>query len=206
MVIAFNPNVNQPIAGRGASSPIGTSNPNTGSVGNTNSSYAPSAYTSGVSALANTVTAYTVNDTDYQGFIIFNTASAVAVSLNSSVRGNFSASVVNLSSGAITLTPTSPDVTNPTLINGATSLAMASKQGATVFFSDGAWWAFVGATLIPVVPSTIAPVTGEYLTGYNATTGLFSASSPAGLSVTITTAKLTGGGANGSMTFSRTEY
>lgn len=53
----------------------------------------------------------------------------------------------------------------------------------------------------PQLPNTIAPVAGEYLTGYDATTGNFSQSTPAGISVTITTAQLTPTGTQGSMTF-----
>ena len=53
----------------------------------------------------------------------------------------------------------------------------------------------------PQLPNTIAPVAGDFLTGYNATTGNFSQATPTGLSVTIVTAALTGGGTQGSMTF-----
>lgn len=67
--------------------------------------------------------------------------------------------------------------------------------GKYVDGAAGAW------TTLPTVPATIAPVTGEYLTGYNAGTGLFSQSTPAGITVTITTAALTVGGTTGSQTF-----
>lgn len=67
--------------------------------------------------------------------------------------------------------------------------------GKYVDGAAGAW------TTLPTVPATIAPVAGEYLTGYNAGTGIFSQSTPAGISVTITTAALTVGGIQGSQTF-----
>jgi hypothetical protein len=52
-----------------------------------------------------------------------------------------------------------------------------------------------------VLPITKTPVAGEYLTGYDAVTGLFSQSSTPGISGTITTAALTTLGTQGSMTF-----
>lgn len=69
------------------------------------------------------------------------------------------------------------------------------SAGEYVDGGSGAW------TALPTLPATIAPVAGEYLTGYNASTGIFSQSTPAGLSVTITIAQLTTGGTQGSMTF-----
>ena len=193
-----NPNTptQPPIAGRGGTSQIGTTNPNSGSVGNTGSSYAPGAYTSGITPLDPSVTTYQINDTDYQGFILFDTASAVTVTLNSAVQDNFTVALLNLGSGAITLAPDAG-----LTVNGASTLTMASHQGCNVYFAIRNWYAFVGTTFIPVLPATFAPVTGEYLTGYNASTGVFSASTPAGISGTITTAKLTTGGTNGSQTF-----
>lgn len=70
------------------------------------------------------------------------------------------------------------------------------SAGKYVDGGTGAW------TALPTVPATKAPVAGEYLTGYNAATGAFSVSATPGISVTITTAALTGGGTQGSMTFS----
>ena len=192
-----------PIPGRGGVSPIGTFSPNTGSKANTNSTYAQGAYASGIAEVAATATptAYTVNDSDYPGVVIFDSSSACTATLNSSVGDNFTCSILNLGTGAITLTPTSPDPSVPTTVNGASSLTMASGQGCTVYFADGNWLAFVGAQIIPVVPNTIAVVAGKYLTGYNSGTGNFSVNSPAGISATITTAALTGGGTQGSQTF-----
>lgn len=177
-------------------SPIGTSSPNSSSSANTNSTYAPGAYTSGVTPQTS-ATSYTFQDTDYQGVVLFNTSSAIAVTLNSNVKQNFVASVFNVSTGIITLT-----TSDGSSINGSgNSLALASGAGASVFFADREWTVFSQATIIPVVPETIAAVTGEYLTGYNATTGVFTRNGTAGISATITTAKLTSGGTEGSMVF-----
>ena len=198
-----------PVDNRPGTSPIGTTSPNSGSVGNTQSTYAPGAYTSGISETAGT--SYTVQDTDYQGIVLFNTASAIAVTLNSAVRTNFTCTVLNLGAGAITLTPTLGY-----LVNGAVSLPMAGHQGATVFFANRAWTAFTGATLIPVVPATFGAISHEWITSYNAGTGGFSASQPdfadvsgnlvtgqlptVGFTGTAALAKLTTLGTDGSLT------
>lgn len=71
------------------------------------------------------------------------------------------------------------------------------SAGEYVDGGTGAWTALPNPTL----PATIAPVAGQFLTGYDAATGNFSQATPAGLSVTITTAALTSGGTQGSMTF-----
>jgi hypothetical protein len=164
--------------------------------------------------------AYTIQSTDFQGLILFNTASPVAVTLHYAVGTNFTATILNIGSGAITLTPDKPPTDSGSAlytVNGATSLTLPSGAGCIVAFAQRLWYAYVGATFIPVVPATFNPATNEWLTGYNAGTGSFSASQPAfsnvsgqlstaqlpaaGISATVALAKLTGGGANGSATF-----
>jgi hypothetical protein len=71
------------------------------------------------------------------------------------------------------------------------------SAGRYVDGGTGAWTVLPSPTL----PATIAPVAGEFLTGYNATTGEFSQATPTGLSVTIVTAALTALGTQGSMQF-----
>lgn len=182
------------IPSRTGTSPIGTSNPNTGSTGNTNSSYSPGAYTSGVNRPSGT--SYTVQNTDYGGIVQFNTASAVSVTLNSSVTDNFVTSIQNLLAGAITLTTSDGSAIN----QGSDTLTLLPNQNVQVQYADGEWTAFIGATVIPTEPENLAPVAGVYVTGYNS--GTFDVSSPAGISATITTAALTSpGGTQGSMTF-----
>jgi hypothetical protein len=197
-----------PIAGRTGTSPIGTSSPNSGAAANTNSAYAAGAFTSGVNVQGPSSpglgTAYTLTNADYQGLILFNTASAVAVTLNYAVGENFVTTILNIGSGAITLTPIAPppDTVSPLFtVNGATSLTLPSGAGCIVAFAARQWYAYVGATFIPVVPLTFTPVIGEFLTGYNAGTGAFSANLTPGISATVALAKLTGGGANGSAVF-----
>jgi hypothetical protein len=191
------------IAGRGGTSPIGTSSPNTGASANTNSAYAAGGFASGVN-VQGTTTSYVIQNTDYQGLVLFTTSSAVAVTLHYALGENFTTTILNTGTGAITLTPDIPPADSGTTlytVNGATSLTLASGAGCVVAFAQRLWYAYVGATFIPVVPATFTPVTGEYLTGYNSTTGAFSGSSPAGISATVALAKLTTGGSNGSATF-----
>jgi hypothetical protein len=192
-------------------SPIGTSSPNTGSTAATNSTYGQGAFASGINDQG-AGTAYTVQNTDYQGYIQFNTASAVTITLNQAVGTNYTTTILNLGTGPITLSP------NGSLtVNGAASLTLQPGVGAQVFFANRAWKAYSGATAFPIVPATTAAVPHQWFDAYDATTGIFTKTQPAfadisgnltgsqlpvaGISATITTAKLTAGGANGSMTF-----
>jgi hypothetical protein len=183
-----------PIAGRSGTSPIGTFSSNTGATASTQSSYAVGAFTSGLNILGSTTT-YELQNTDYQGLILFDTSSAVTVTLNYALGENFTATILNIGSGQITLTPIAPppDSVSPLwLVNGATSLTLASGAGCIVAFAERQWYAYVGATFIPVVPVTFSPVTNEWLTGYNALTGAFAASQPAfsNVSGTLSAAQL----------------
>jgi len=181
---------------RAGVSPIGTVSPNSGSAGNTNSSYAQNAYTSGIN-LQGTGTSYTLQDTDYQGIVLFDTSSAISVSLNSAVKTNFQTSILNIGTGAITLTTSDSSSIN----SGGSTLALGSGQGCQVFFANRAWSAYVGTTVLQVVPQNTPATAGGYLTGYNSSTGAFTANATAGISATITTAALTALGSQGSMTF-----
>jgi len=80
----------------------------------------------------------------------------------------------------------------------ATTAQIGTGTPAAGKYVDGAAGVW---TALPTVPATIAPVAGEYLTGYNSGTGTFSISATPGISATITTAALTVGGTQGSMTY-----
>lgn len=179
------------IQGRGGTSPIGTTSANSSADAATGTSYAQGAYTTGVNDLG-AATAYSIQDFDNGGIVQFNSPTAATATLNSAVLTNFQCMVNNTGAGAITLTPTSG------LVNGATSITLQSGANAVIGF-DGQNWA--SASFTGQLPTTISPVAGEYLTGYDASTGVFSRNSVPGISVTITTAKLTTGGTNGSQTF-----
>lgn len=193
------------IEGRSGTSPVGGFSANSSATAATNASYAKGAYIAGVSNQGSG-TSYTLQSTDYNGIIVFNTASPVSVTLNPNVATNFAASVMNIGSGQMTVTPSSGTV------NGG---ATATFSGfGTVAYDGKNWFAL---SFNGVLPATFAPIAHEFLTGYSASTGTFSAAQPAfsdisgnlttaqlpvsGLTATITTAKLTPGGSNGSQTF-----
>jgi hypothetical protein len=196
MAAIIEPNAEEPanIPSRAGVSPIGTTSPNTGSSADTNSTYAQGAFASGIAQESGT--SYTVQNTDYQGIIQFNNTSAIAVTLNSTVKPNFTCNILNFGTGAITLTTSDGSAIN----QGASSLTLAAHQGCTIYYANRAWTAFIGSTIIPVVPANTAAVAGEYLTGYNSSTGAFSVSTPAGVSGTVPLAKVTVGGTDGSLT------
>jgi hypothetical protein len=137
------------IPDRTGTSSIGTSSPNSSGTANTNSSYGIGAYTSGINPEAGT--SYTLQNTDYQGIIIFNTASAVSITLNSAVNPNFQATILNLGTGAITLTTSDGSAIN----QGSSTLTLANNQGVQVFFAQRAWLAYAGTTAIPAFPTTL---------------------------------------------------
>lgn len=157
---------------RGGTSPIGTTSPNTGATAATNSTYAQGAFASGISTQASTT--YTLQNTDYQGIVLFNTSSAITVTLNGSVNTNFTCIILNLGTGAITLTPNMSYT-----VNGASTLALGSGQGAQVFFAARTWLAYAGTTVLQVVPVNTPAVSHEWLASYNSTTGAFTQTQPA---------------------------
>jgi hypothetical protein len=182
------------VSNRAGMSAIGTSSPNSSGTANTNSTYGIGAFTTGINVVSGT--SYTLQNTDYDGIISFNAASAITLTLNSEVQENFKCSVVNLAAGALTLSPTSG-----ALVNGASSLTLGTNVGCEVFYANGAWTAFAQSTFSPLLPQSIGPVAGEFINSYNSATGFFTLSTPAGLSATLSLAKLTTTGSPGSATF-----
>ncbi len=115
------------------------------------------------------VATYTTQVTDNGGLLILNNAAGVAVTLNNAVPIPWFVLIDNTSSaGAVTLTPASGT------INGNASATIPAPGWAQIYFDGTNYEAQISATLI-VVPITFTPVAGEYLTGYDAATGLFSA-------------------------------
>ncbi len=158
---------------RSGVSPIGTTSPNSGATAATNSTYGVGVFTSGTSEQSGA--SYTLQNTDYQGIIIFDSGATVNVTLNSNVTPNFQATILNLGSGAIALATSDGSAIN----NGPSSLTLAPGQGVQVFYANRAWLAYVGTTLIQIVPQSIGPVTHEWVNSYDAATGLFSENQPA---------------------------
>ena len=210
-MIAENPNTPIAIPQRSGVSPIGTASANSGATAATNSTYGVGAFTSGISEQSSA--SYTLQNTDYQGIIIFASAAAVNVALNSNVTSNFQATILNLGSGSIALATSDGSAIN----GGPSSLTLASGQGVQVFFANRAWLAYAGTTVIQIVPHSVGPVAHEWVNSYNATTGLFTESQPsfadisgnlaeaqlpiAGVTHTVTLAALTTLGTQGSITF-----
>lgn len=157
---------------RSGTSPIGTYSANSGATAATNSSYGIGAYTSGVTVKS--TTAYKLNDTDYQGIILFNSASDVTVTLNSAVKSNFQATILNIGTGKITLTTSDGSGIN----NGGSSMTLDSKQGCQVFYSLRAWALYAGTTVFQVVPATIGPTAHEWINSYDSATGAFTLAQP----------------------------
>ncbi|MGO9539627.1 MAG: hypothetical protein ACLPN2_03415 [Terriglobales bacterium] len=197
--------------GREGVSPIGTASANSGATAATNSTYGVGVFTSGISEQSGS--SYTLQNTDYQGVIIFDSGATVNVILNSNVTPNFQATILNLGSGEIALATSDGSPIN----NGPSSLTLASGQGVQVFYANRAWLAYAGTTVIQIVPQSIGPVAHEWLASYDATTGNFTQSQPsfadisgnlaeaqlptAGVTHTVTLAALTGTGTQGSIAF-----
>ena len=152
-------------------------------------------------------TAYTTQGSDGGILLVFDDASPVAVTLNTGVGVPWFVFATNLGTGTVTFTPQSGT------INGGATFTLPFNYTSIIVFDGTNWF----ATGLPVVPSTFTAVTHEFLTSYNAATGLFTAAQPAftdisgqittaqapaaGVSATITTAQLTTLGTQGSMTF-----
>jgi hypothetical protein len=150
-------------------------------------------------------TAYVCQTSDYGSLIIFNDASAIALSLNSTIAAPFFFVMSNYGAGSVTMTTTLGTLTGPSVI--------AQGYTASVYFDGTNWW----VAEVPVVPVNTPAVAHQFFTAYASATGVFTKAQPAfsdisgnlvtsqmptGLySGTITTAKLTTGGTNGSMTF-----
>ena len=210
-MIAENINTPTAIPPRSGVSPIGTASANSGATAATNSTYGVGAFTSGISEQSSA--SYTLQNTDYQGIIIFDSVATVNVTLNSNVTSNFQATILNLGAGAIALATSDGSAIN----GGPSSLTLASGQGVQVFFANRAWLAYAGTTVIQIVPQSIGPVVHEWLNSYNATTGLFTESQPsfadisgslaeaqlptAGVTHRLTLASLTALGTQGTIVF-----
>lgn len=177
------------------------------------------------------VTSYTTLPSDYGSFILLNDASPIAVTLSGlpMIQLPFFVAFLNFGTGSATIIPASGLINGaanfvlpgnngitvsydgvnyyaePTSAEPLNTPAIAHEWINAYNASTGAFTQtrpdYSDLTGVPQLPNTIAPVAGEYLTGYNAGTGNFSLSTPAGLSVTITTAALTVGGTQGSQTF-----
>lgn len=159
-------------------------------------------------------TTYATQQSDASAFIILSDASPVAVSLTGTpvITLPWACTILNFGAGTATLTPASGTITYSGNV-AAASLVLPQYFAASIAFDGTNFW----GAIIQIAPQTIAAVTSKWLNSYSATTGLFTSTQPAftdisgnlatsqlptvGISATITTAKLTVGGTNGSQTF-----
>jgi hypothetical protein len=114
-------------------------------------------------------TSYTVQASDSGALVVFDDASAVAVTLNSLISPPWMSFITNFGAGVVTLTPSSGT------INGDTSLALSQHESVLAVF-DGTNWE---TTDLMVLAQTIAAVSHEWLNSYDAMTGSFTQSQPA---------------------------
>ena len=82
---------------------------------------------------AQTVTSYTILASDRGKMVTFNNSSAQAVTLDSTLANDFDVVIVNIGTGAVTLTPSSGQ------IDGAANFVLTTNQGIWIFF-DGTNW------------------------------------------------------------------
>ena len=123
---------------RSGVSPIGTTSPNSGATAATNSTYGVGVFTSGISEQSGA--SYTLQNTDYQGIIIFDSGATVNVTLNSNVTPNFQATILNLGSGAIALATSDGSPIN----NGPSSLTLARDRACRCSSPTAHGWPMLG--------------------------------------------------------------
>lgn len=153
------------------------------------------------------LTSYTTLNADNGILLLVNDASPVAITLDSGMPIPYFLFATNFAAGSATFTPSSGT------INGSASFTLPQNFFSMVVF-DGTNW---HASSLLVTPQNTPAITHEFLTAYNSATGAFTQAQPAfsdisdnlatsqlptaGISATITTAALTVGGTQGSMTF-----
>jgi hypothetical protein len=147
-------------------------------------------------------TSYTTQQSDNGAFILFNDASPIAVTLGIGpvIQTPWYCQIINYGAGTVTVTPPAGSTISYPGALAASSMPIASGSGAAIAYGGTNFDAILFVSSF-VPPVNLPSVAGEYVTAYNASTGAFTLSTPAGISATIATAKLTVGGTNGSMTF-----
>ena len=104
-------------------------------------------------------TSYTTQTSDAGALIVFNTSSAVAVTLNYNVSLNYYTCIANYGSATVTLTPdtsvTTSTITYPGNV-GASSMPLTSGFSAYAYFDGQNWWAIQ----VPIDSTTVGTITG----------------------------------------------
>jgi hypothetical protein len=125
------------------------------------------------------VTSYATQQSDLGKIVVLDDASAIAVALTSApvITLPWYATFINLGAGTATLTPVSGTISYSGNL-GAASLPLSTGQLAIVGFDGTNFWAAVAA--FPVVPPQNTPaITHQFLTAFNAISGVFSQAQPA---------------------------
>lgn len=112
-------------------------------------------------------TSYTSQTSDFGALVLVDSASAFAYTLNSGLTVPYYFVVYNFGAGTISFTPTTGTV------NGAATATMPTGQVGLVFYDGADWW-----IAMAVLPTTATPVAHQFLTGYNAVTGVFTEGQP----------------------------
>lgn len=119
--------------------------------------------------------AYSLVQTDLAGLILVDSAIPFALTLDSGLLTPFFATVYNFGAGAITATPTLGNV------NNLASVTLTTGQFGIFYFDGIDWW-----EVFNVLAQTTSPVAGEFLTAYDAATGVFTQAPAAGGSSFLT--------------------
>lgn len=138
------------------------------------------------------VTAYTTQQSDNAGFIILDDASAIAVTLSSTITIPYFTWIANYGAGAATLTPDAGTITYPGNI-GASSMPLASGFAAYLEFDGNNWWAIriaITGTNSAAVVQNVSLGTGTLGPQVNLTTS--PASVPGQSATSIITANVVG--------------
>jgi hypothetical protein len=120
-------------------------------------------------------TSYATASTDDGALIVLSDASPIAVSLTSQSPpwSCFIANQSALGGGTATLTPVTGTISyagHP----AASSMPLLPAYGTLVAFDGTNWFAFT----MPIVPVTFSAILHQFLTAYDAATGVFSAAQP----------------------------
>ena len=137
-------------------------------------------------------TSYATQQSDNGAMIVLSDTSPVALTLTAGVTVPWFCIPVNQGAGLVTMTPVSGT------INGVASLPLPGGYFAVVAFDGVNFW----AAMIPVPAFQSLTTTGTGAATLTAgVLNIPTPVAPSGYSGTITTAKLTSGGTNGSMVF-----
>lgn len=112
---------------------------------------------------------YSLQNSDFGGIVVFQGSGPYAVTLNSGITTPFFCTVLNLAAADLTCTS---DIGQT--INNVANLVIHPGYWAVIWFDGLNWWAIA----LPLSALTFAAVPHNFLTAYDAVTGLFTAAQP----------------------------